>query len=119
MNRDHIAHHPLCVSLFWMMLVGLACLGLGACSGSGAGKTAYIGATVFDGSGAPPILDAVIIVADGHIEAIGTDDLVKVPRGALELHLDGKWVIPGLIDSHVHAASWTLTRFLAYGVTSV
>ena len=106
-------------SLFCIAFAGVACFGLGACSGSGAGTTAYLGATVFDGTGAPPIFDAVIVVADGHIEAIGTDDMVKVPRGALEMRLDGKWVVPGLIDSHVHAASWALNRFLAYGVTSV
>ncbi len=94
-------------------------LALGACGGSGEGKTAYIGATVFDGSGAPPILDAIIVVSDGKIESIGPPDLVRVPRGALEMRLDGRWVIPGLIDSHAHVESWALNRFLAYGVTSV
>jgi imidazolonepropionase-like amidohydrolase len=78
-----------------------------------------VGATVFDGTGAPPILDAVIIVSDGRIEEIGPPDLVKVPARALELRLDGRWVIPGLIDAHVHLESWSLARFLAYGVTSV
>jgi imidazolonepropionase-like amidohydrolase len=74
---------------------------------------------VFDGSGAPPILDAAILVRDGHILEIGPEDLVRVPRGAQEHRLDGKWVIPGLIDSHVHASAWTLTRFLSYGVTTI
>jgi imidazolonepropionase-like amidohydrolase len=81
--------------------------------------TAYVGATVFDGSGAPPILDANIIVVGGHIEQVGSPDMVKVPRGALEIRLDGKWVIPGLVDAHVHVARWTLSRYLAHGVTSV
>lgn len=85
----------------------------------GAGKTAYVGATVFDGTGAPPILDAVIIVANGKIESIGAPDLVSVPRGATEMRLDGRWVIPGLIDAHTHAERWALSRFLAYGVTSI
>jgi len=118
-HRFQYTSHRLRVSSLWVAISGVACLGLSACNGSGAGKTAYVGASVFDGSGAPPILDAVIIVADGHIEAIGTEDLVTVPRGALELRLDGMWVVPGLIDSHVHAASWTLNRFLAYGITSI
>lgn len=30
-----------------------------------------------------------------------------------------KWVIPGLIDAHVHVDRWSLPRFLAFGVTSV
>lgn len=86
---------------------------------SGKGKTAYLGGTAWDGTGAPPILDAVILVAGDSIEAIGPPDLVKVPRGAREVRLDGQFVIPGLIDSHVHTAHWTLSRFLAYGVTTV
>ncbi len=90
-----------------------------ACGAGNGRKTAYVGATVFDGSGAPPILDAIIIVAGAHIEDIGTPDMVRVPRGATEIRLDGKWVVPGLIDAHVHAANWTLGRYLAYGVTSV
>jgi imidazolonepropionase-like amidohydrolase len=100
-----------------LALSGLA--GLAASCNPGAGKTAYVGAEVFDGTGAPLILDAVIIVADGHIEAIGPPDLVRVPRGAEEVRLDGRWVIPGLIDAHVHTEPWTLARFLAYGVTTV
>lgn len=36
----------------------------------------------------------------------------------MEVKLDGKWIIPGLIDAHVHATRWTLARYLAYGVTS-
>ena len=97
----------------------LALPGISGCLNPGKGKTAYVGATVIDGTGAPPILDGVIIVADGRIEQIGPPDLVKVPRGALEMRLDGRWVIPGLIDAHVHLERWALSRYLAYGVTSV
>lgn len=82
--------------------------------------TAYVGGTLWDGTGVPPIRDAVILVtADGHVAAAGPRDLVEIPRGATEVALDGRWVIPGLIDAHVHAQRWTLARFLAAGVTSV
>lgn len=98
------------------MTAAAALLSCGAGQGT---TTAFVGATVFDGSGAPPILDANIIVVGGHVRRVGTPDLVKVPRGATEIRLDGKWVVPGLIDAHVHVDRWTLSRFLAYGVTSV
>lgn len=95
-----------------------ALIALVACN-PGEGKLAFVGAEVFDGTGTPLILDAVIIVADGRIEAIGPPDLVAIPRGAAEVRLDGQWVVPGLIDAHTHAARWTADRFVAYGVTSI
>jgi imidazolonepropionase-like amidohydrolase len=91
---------------------------LAACSGAGSGKTAWTGATVLTGTGTP-IPNAVIIVAEGHIEAIGSADEVRVPRGTTVRDVSGRWIIPGLIDSHVHAERWTLPGYLAYGVTSV
>jgi len=66
------------------------------------------------------VANAVVLVdQSGHIERAGPRDSVRVPRGAALVHLNGKWIIPGLIDARTHTARWTLTRFLAYGVTSV
>jgi len=95
----------------------LAAASLTACAQGDA--TAYIGATVWDGTGGPPIPNAVIVVENGKIRSIGTAGTVSIPRGASEMYLNGKWVIPGLVDAHTHAEHWTLTRFVAYGVTSV
>ena len=93
-------------------------LALTACAAPGTGITAYVGARVFDGSGRV-IPDAVILEARGHVVSIGPRDSVTVPNGATIVRLEGKWIIPGLIDGHVHAAHWTTSRYLAYGVTSV
>ena len=90
-----------------------------ACTSPGEGKVAYVGMELWDGTGAPVIHDAVMIVAAGRIEAAGPPDLVKVPRGASEVRLDGRWVIPGLVDAHAHVRSGTAGRWLAAGVTSV
>jgi imidazolonepropionase-like amidohydrolase len=65
------------------------------------------------------IPNAVILETRGHIVSLGPRDSVPVPRGTTVVSLGGRWIIPGLIDGHVHASEWTLTRYLAYGVTSV
>src|SRR5262249_50693557 len=96
----------------------LATTVLAACAAPGAGTTAYVGATVFDGTGRV-IPNAVIVESGGHIIRLAPRDSVDVPRGATVVSLTGKWVIPGLIDGHAHASEWTLSRYLAYGVTSV
>ncbi|HEX6315517.1 MAG TPA: amidohydrolase family protein [Gemmatimonadaceae bacterium] len=89
-----------------------------SCARPGAESTAYSGATVLDGTGRV-IQDAVIIESGGHIVAIGPRDSVPLPRGAATVSLDGRWIIPGLIDGHAHAGESTVARYLSYGVTSV
>ena len=78
-----------------------------------------MGATVFDGSSPQPQKDQVIIVRNDKIVAIGTRAEVDVPRRMRTVDLTGKFIVPGLIDGHVHLQRWTLPRFLAAGVTSV
>ena len=90
-----------------------------ACS-PGKSSAAYVGATLWDGSGAPPQANAVILVGrTGHIRRVGTAEAVQIPRGAAVRRLDGKWIIPGLVDAHARVERWMLARFLAYGVTAV
>jgi len=100
------------------LLASLVLLGSGCEAGKG--KTAYVGATLWDGSGSAPLPGVLLLVdRQGHIERIGAASSGKVPRGAQVVRLEGKWIVPGLIDAHAHAARWTLSRFVAYGVTSV
>ena len=99
-------------------LAAVCALALLGCD-AGSTRTAYVGAEIFDGTGAPLLLDGIILVDGARIEAIGAAGSVEVPRGATIVRLDGKWVIPGLIDGHAHVERWTLRPFLAYGVTSV
>ena len=92
---------------------------LAGCGSDGPKPIALVGATVIDGSGGQPLRDATVLVRGGTIEAVGSRDDVDVPRGAEEIDVSGRFIIPGLIDSHGHTAGWTLPRYLAYGVTSV
>jgi dihydroorotase len=43
-----------------------------------------------------------LIVFDGEIGALEAVGATPVPAGALELDCGGMWVVPGLIDPHVH-----------------
>ncbi len=91
---------------------------------------ALVGATVVDGTDRPPISDAVVVIRDGRIEAVGRAADVAVPRGARRLDLTGHTIIPGLVDLHVHLSAVPAVRpapfgpddlaaFLAAGVTSL
>ena len=52
-------------------------------------------------------------IRDGRILAVGTNaDIVKLAgSGTQQVHLGGKTVLPGLIDSHVHAPNASMYEF--------
>ncbi len=81
---------------------------------------AVTGATLFDGTGASPVSDAVLLVRDGRIAAAGPRAGVTIPKGAATVDANGQWLIPGLIDLHVHLdEDITPGAFPLFGVTSV
>lgn len=49
-----------------------------------------------------PIDRGVMVVEEGTIEAIGPAGAVDVPEGAVVHDLEGKEVMPGLVDTHSH-----------------
>lgn len=60
------------------------------------------------------IENATVIVRDGRITAVGRSSEVRVPGGIPVIDATGKWVSPGIIDTHSHSAvegavnEWTL-----------
>ncbi len=81
---------------------------------------AYTGATLIDGAGHAPIPNATLVVRDGRVAAVGPSASTPVPAGAERVRLDGKTVIPGLINTHGHVSSvHDLETYAAYGVTTV
>ncbi|HXL82618.1 MAG TPA: amidohydrolase family protein [Casimicrobiaceae bacterium] len=46
--------------------------------------------------------NSVIVVTDGRISAVGPADSLPIPAGAAVVDARGKWIVPGLIDAHVH-----------------
>jgi imidazolonepropionase-like amidohydrolase len=66
---------------------------------------AIVGATVVhperDGADAASS-DTTVLIRGGRIESVGPGDSVTVPKGATIIDGHGKWVVPGLVDAHVH-----------------
>ena len=96
----------------------------------GLGATAYSGVTIWDGTGTAAQENVNLIVRDGRVESISAE----VPAGAEVVDLAGKWIIPGIINSHGHVSGrWApdsvtdpaeqvrgdLALYARYGVTTV
>src|SRR6188472_4658298 len=78
------------------------------------------GAQVIDGTGAPPIPIARIVVSDGRITAVGPLASTPAPDGAEHVDLSGRTIVPGLIDLHFHIENdpKLALRQLSHGVTA-
>jgi imidazolonepropionase-like amidohydrolase len=77
------------------------------------------GATLIDGTGRPPITAAVVIVEGDRIKAVGTRGQLAAPSGAEVIRLDGRTILPGLVDTHVHLREYQVPMFLPYGITTI
>jgi imidazolonepropionase-like amidohydrolase len=93
---------------------------LGAASAS-AQVTALTHATLIDGSGGVPQADATILIENGRILVAGPSLSTAVPSGAAVVDLTGKYVVPGIINTHGHVGANRdpqLRQYALYGVTT-
>ena len=60
------------------------------------------GATLINGTGSPAIRNSAIVIDNGKIVDVGPRNDVRAPKNAQTIDARGKWIIPGLIDAHVH-----------------
>lgn len=63
---------------------------------------ALVGATVIPGDGSAPVENGVVLLSGDTILAVGAEGDVPIPDGAEITNLTGRWVMPGLVDAHVH-----------------
>ncbi len=59
---------------------------------------------LIDGTGAPPLERAAVLIEGGRVRAVGTEESVAPPEGAQveEFSYEDGTVLPGLVDCHVH-----------------
>jgi len=116
----------------------MAVLGSGARAQAAQGDLVITNVTVISPERAAPLVHADVIIREGRIAAIGRD--VAVGPGATRIDGSGRFLVPGLIDSHVHVGHsaaldedaidahpdlWEAYRaqvpraYLAFGYTSV
>ena len=93
-------------------------------------SVAIVGATLWDGTGRGQVANAVTLVRGDRVVCAGSVGECPVPRNARLIDARGQYLIPGLIDSHVHLLfmvdggtsedlALDLRELLAQGVTTV
>jgi cytosine/adenosine deaminase-related metal-dependent hydrolase len=92
-----------------MLVLCVGSIGLFACAAerrkAAEPSIAIVGATVVhperDGERAVAP-DSTIIIIGNRIHAVGRTGTIAIPAGSTIIDGRGKWVVPGLVDAHVH-----------------
>jgi imidazolonepropionase-like amidohydrolase len=82
---------------------------------------ALVGGRLIDGTGAAPIDDAVVVIKNDRLLFAGPAQEVEIPNNAHIFDLEGRSILPGFINSHVHLGTniWYLQEWARGGVTTV
>src|SRR5437899_2551762 len=103
-----LAKRFLVTSILVLLCYGLAApqtsqpIGVRPQASEGHGVVALKAARLIDGTGSPAVNNAVVVVTDNKITAVGDAKNVRVPSGAKVIDLGDVTLLPGLIDAHTH-----------------
>src|SRR4051794_32193283 len=65
-------------------------------------RQAFVGATLLDGTGAPPLEDAAVLVEDERISWVGPSAAFEATPDVDVVSVAGAYVVPGLLDANTH-----------------
>ena len=124
-------------SVVWLTLLASACAGASGKAHDATPVVAFVHAAVIPMDHEGLDRDQTVLVRGAMIVAVGPSASVAIPKGATVIDAGGAYLLPGLIDAHVHVESnafrqafgistndsipfeRVLLPYLAHGVTSV
>ena len=81
--------------------------------------TVIRGGTLIDGNGGAPLQDTSIVIEGNRIARITRGQQADDPVAARVIDAQGKYILPGLWDTHTHYRDWFAELLISNGVTSV
>lgn len=89
----------------FLLILLTAFTSFGHAASSGANTTVFVGVSVIPMDKERVLRNQTVVVRNGLITEIGDARKVRVPKGAQTIDGRGKFLIPGLVDMHVHLFS--------------
>ena len=112
----------------WLRAAAAACVIAGSACCAAAPSLAIVDVAVVDPAHARHLPSRTVLIEDGRIAAVGKSGATDVPSDAVRIDGRGRFLVPGLIDMHVHLFNnsshrapneWAFPLFVANGVTGV
>jgi imidazolonepropionase-like amidohydrolase len=85
-----------------LLLTVFACASVRATEQISSSTIAFVGGRIIDGTGAAAYADGVVLVKGNSIIAVGKEGEFTLPENTHIIDVNGKTIMPGLIDVHVH-----------------
>ena len=102
-SGKQLAMRKISVRLPVVIFVFLSVLAIAtAVPGQSSGVIVFKGAQLIDGTGALPIKKSVLVIEGDRIIAVGKEGKVHYPKGARVIDLEGRTIMPGIINAHGH-----------------
>jgi imidazolonepropionase-like amidohydrolase len=98
MKSDKFAPIVAAVAAAWSAIAGISA----AAEPPAPVVTALVGGTVVTVDGGPAIKNATVLITGERISQIGPADSTAIPAGAKIIAMTGRWLMPGLMNMHVH-----------------
>ena len=105
-------------SLAALVAALLAMVAAGPAGAQNAAALVIDGGTLIDGNGGAPVQNSVIVITGNRISGVGRKGQVSVPANAQVINAAGKFIIPGLIDSHGYGTWFINDMYINHGVTA-
>jgi len=109
----------------WMILLFYLCIQPIYAASSFPDTTAFINVTVIPMDSLYTLPDYTVVVGDDRIIAMGPTGTVEIPENTQRVDGQGKYLMPGLADMHVHTFrsgygfDQDMILFIANGVTTI
>lgn len=110
------------IAVCMVQIIGVSCSGASTSEHQAEDirKVAFIHANIIPMTADTLLMDYTALIDNGNIIAVGPSAQTAIPEGFKVMNIEGKFLMPGLTDMHVHLSdNDDMLKFVQHGVTTI
>ena len=117
--QAHIPSRKKTYLVFLLSLLFLGCPSFSQKSNTPSSRRVLAGGTIINPRTDEVLPYSVISIRGERIEGVGKKDRFRASTDDEVIDCSGKFIIPGMIDAHIHLERWSCEYLISFGVTTV